>query len=68
MEKSNIELVDLQVLGDVELKGIVGGMTLEVADAAGVVASSMVKGVSLDTKQLEFLARSNLAGVVGVPC
>ncbi len=68
MEKSNMELVDLQVPGDVGLKGIVGGMTLRVASDAGVVAPSMVKGVSLDTKQLEFLARSNLAGVVGVPC
>ena len=65
MENSKKGLADLQVLGDVELQGIVGGAILKASQYEPV---ANVNGVSLDTKQLKFLARSNLAGVVGVPC
>ena len=65
MEKSNKRLSDLQILSDQELKSVVGG---GISSSLAYAPLSSVKGVSLDTKQLKFLARQNLAGVVGVPC
>ena len=56
MEELNKGLEDLPVPSDVAL-GVVGGSTLKSVAYAPPVK---VEGVKLDTKQLEFLARSNL--------